>query len=132
MAENLHRLSFYFDERDWSQRSRAMVLSLGQVTTKYPTSFGYWNCLLLELASGTVELAVLGAEIKKIHKKLLSEFIPQRVLMMSSEENNEFPLLAGKAVSKAPSVYICKNFVCLKPVSSIAEVREQIRFEIAN
>jgi uncharacterized protein YyaL (SSP411 family) len=132
MAENLHRLSLYFDEPDWSRRSREMILSLGQITTKYPTSFGYWNCLLLELASGTVELAILGAGIMNIHKELLSEFIPQRVLMVSSEENNEFSLLAGKAVSKTPSVYICKNFACLKPVSSIAEVREQLRFEIAN
>ena len=132
MAENLHRLSLYFDERDWSQRSRDMVLSLGQVITRYPTSFGYWNCLLLELSSGTAEIAVLGTGIKKIHKELLSEFVPQRVLMASSTENDEFPLLAKKVVSKAPSVYICKNFACLKPVSSIAEALKQIRFEIAN
>ena len=132
MAENLHRLSLYFDERDWSQRSRDMVLSLGQVITRYPTSFGYWNCLLLELSSGTAEIAVLGTGIKKVHKELLSEFVPQRVLMASSTENDEFPLLAKKVVSKAPSVYICKNFACLKPVSSIAEALKQIRFEIAN
>ncbi|MFC0775932.1 thioredoxin domain-containing protein [Terrimonas alba] len=132
MAENLHRLSLYFDRRDWSQRSQDMVLSLGQVITKYPTSFGYWNRLLLESTSGTAEVAVLGTEIKKFHKELLSEFMPQRVLMASSKENDEFPLLAGKAVSKVPSVYICRNFACLKPVSSIAEARKQIRFEIAN
>jgi uncharacterized protein len=101
-----------------------MVLSLGRAITRYPTSFGCWNCLLLEVVAGTVEIAVLGPDpdLDKIHKELLAQFIPHRAVMMSSIENEEFALLAEKPITSQPTIYICKNFQCLAPVYSIEAV----------
>lgn len=127
MAENLHRLALLFDNNEWMKQSQNMLTSLGQAIVRYPTSFGYWNCQLLEKISGTVEITVLGKDFGKIHKELLAQFIPQRVIMASSIENDRFPLLAKKAITIPASVYICKNFSCLDPVTSMAEVMSQIR-----
>ena len=78
--------------------------------------------MLLEIVAGTVEIAVLGPDLDKIQKELLAHFVPHRVLMMSSVENEEFALLAQKIITDQPAIYICKNFKCLTPVFSIEAV----------
>jgi len=122
MAFNLYQLALLFDNKQWRDRSFTMVLSLGRAITRYPTSFGCWNCLLLEIVAGTVEIAVLGPDLDKIQKGLLAQFIPHRAILMSSVENEEFALLAKKKITSQPAIYICKNFKCLAPVNSIEAV----------
>jgi uncharacterized protein YyaL (SSP411 family) len=78
---------------------------------------------LLEIITGTVEIAVLGTgNLHKIHQELLAQFIPHRVLITSSVENEEFALLAQKPISSRPAIYVCKNFSCAQPVYSIEAV----------
>jgi uncharacterized protein YyaL (SSP411 family) len=122
MANNLYQLGLLFDRKEWKDRSFTMVLSLGPVITRYPTSFGGWNCLLLEIITGTWEIAVVGPGFNKIHKELLEQFIPHRALMASGVENEEFAFLAKKLIKNKPTVYICKNFTCFEPVFSIEAV----------
>jgi uncharacterized protein YyaL (SSP411 family) len=123
MASNLYALSIYMDEPAWRKRAFDMVKALGRATTKYPSSFGWWNCVLLELVAGTQEIAVLGMDdLGKIHSELLSRYLPHRVLMISSVENEEFALLAQKPVHSEPAIYVCKNFTCRQPVGSVNEV----------
>jgi uncharacterized protein YyaL (SSP411 family) len=121
MAGNLYQLALFFDNTEWKKRSEDMISSFGQALTRYPTSFGYWNCLLLEMITGTIEIAILGTDFNKIHKELLGQFIPHRVIMTSPVENNQFPLLAEKPVTTPSSIYICKNFACFQPVVSVGE-----------
>lgn len=127
MAATLYQLSLFFDRNDWKQRSLDMLSSLGQAIIRYPTSFGCWNCLLLEISAGTIELAITGREFKQTHKELLMQFIPHKILMASSVENERFALLAGKTIKTTPLIFICKNFSCLKPVSSIEEAMGLIK-----
>ncbi len=123
MASNLYTLSIYFDRPDWKNRALNQVKSLINAITRYPGSFGGWNCLLLEMATGTPEIAILGAEgVAEIHRELLAEYLPHRVLMMSEAENEEFALLAKKNVHSRPAIYVCKNFTCAQPVGSVRAV----------
>ena len=123
MASNLYVLSIYLDEPAWKTRAVDMVKTLTLATAKYPTSFGWWNCLLLELVAGTDEIAILGSgDLTQIHEDLLSRYLPHRVLMLSSIENEYFALLAQKSVHSEPAIYVCKNFSCRQPVGSIKAV----------
>jgi uncharacterized protein YyaL (SSP411 family) len=122
MAAVLNQLSIYFDKADWRQRSLEMVMSLGQALSRYPTSFGCWDCLLLDITIGTIEITVMGRQFWALHKELLAEFIPNKVIMASSIENEQFALLAGKVATDIPQIYVCKNLSCLKPVTSVAEI----------
>jgi uncharacterized protein YyaL (SSP411 family) len=126
MAAVLYQLSIYFDNPEWRQRSSEMLRYLGQVITRYPTSFGCWDCLLLEMTVGTVELAVTGRDFNLIHKELLAQFIPNKVVMATAVENEQFALLAGKGVTETTKIYVCKDFTCLKPVTSVAETMSYI------
>lgn len=123
MASNLYTLSIYFDNPEWKNRAVELVKSLKNAITRYPTSFGWWNCLLLEIVSGTAEIAVLGEEnLAEIHRELLRQYLPHRVMMLSSVENEDFALLAQKSVHSQPAIYVCKNFTCSQPVGSTRAV----------
>jgi uncharacterized protein YyaL (SSP411 family) len=126
MAAVLYQLSIYFDKSDWRQRSSEMLRYLGQVITRYPTSFGCWDCLLLEMTMGTIELAITGRDFNSIHQQLLAQFIPNKVVMATAVENEQFALLAGKPIAETTEIYVCKNFTCLKPVTSVNETMSYI------
>ncbi len=121
MAAVLYHLSIFFDNNEWRRRSLDILSSLGQAITRYPTSFGCWNCLLLEMAVGTSEVVITGRDFSGVHKELIMQFIPHKILMATSMENEQFALLAGKPVNLTPSIFICQNFSCSKPVSSVSE-----------
>jgi uncharacterized protein YyaL (SSP411 family) len=118
MACNLYRLSVYFDKREWREQALQMTETLGKAVTRYPSSFGCWAGLLLEIFSGTNEIAVVGNESDAMLKELLFLYIPHRVLMCSKHPDNEFPLLAGKPSSAGASIYLCRQYSCQNPVQT--------------
>ncbi len=122
MAYNLHHLSILFDEKEWGQRSIAMISSLGKAITRYPTSFGNWACLLQEIIAGTNEIAVVGTDFSNLHTDLLTHFIPHRVLMASKVSNSTFPLLVDKPAIVTAAIYLCRSYTCQKPVFSAKEL----------
>ncbi len=123
MAGNLYTLSIYFDDNSWKARAENIVKSLSQVIARYPASFGWWNCIYLEMLAGTAEIAIMASgESGQIHADLLKEFLPHRVIMVSNIENEEFALLAQKPVHSSPAIYVCENFNCQAPVGSVEAV----------
>jgi uncharacterized protein YyaL (SSP411 family) len=119
MAHNLFRLSVFFNINTWKERSYQMLVSLSNAITKYPTSFGIWNSLLLHVFAGVHELAVVGVNAEEVHAELIKEYIPHRILMMSQTADEAFPLLSGKPATGPASIYLCTDFSCLQPVITI-------------
>jgi uncharacterized protein len=122
MAYNLYQLSILFDKKNWKQRAFDIVSSLGKNILRYPTSFGNWACLLQELVSGTSEVVLTGEDFRKLHADLLQYYIPHRVLMASATSNPASPLLTGKPVTNPPSIWLCRNYSCQHPVTTIKEL----------
>jgi uncharacterized protein len=118
MAYNLYQLSIIFGKKEWKERSFNVTSSLGKIITQYPTSFGIWACLLQEFIAGTYEIAVVGNDFTRLQTELFSLYLPHRILMSSITENQQFPLLAGKA-DKNTAIYLCKDFACQQPVDTI-------------
>jgi hypothetical protein len=42
------------------------------------------------------------------------------VLQTTGESDENFPLLKGR-ISKEAKIYLCKNYVCLKPFNTVTE-----------
>jgi uncharacterized protein YyaL (SSP411 family) len=118
MAYNLYHLSILHDKKEWKQRSMDSLTSLGRAISRYPTSFGIWACLLLEIIAGTCEIVIRGINYSKQHMKVLAHYIPHRVLMVSDIQNPGFPLLTDKPVTDAISIWLCRDFACLPPVTT--------------
>jgi uncharacterized protein len=118
MAWNLHRLGILFDLPEWKEQCLAMTASLGRVISSYPTSFGNWACLLMEIADGTNEIAVIGDSFEKDLVDILKEYIPNRVLMAGYRQEPAMPLLSGKK----EGIWLCRNYTCRLPVFSAKEL----------
>jgi len=43
-------------------------------------------------------------------------------MMVSARVAEDFPLLAGKKLSKMPAFYLCRDYTCLPPVFSVKEL----------
>ena len=127
MADNLHRLGLYFDNSDWREKSVRMISSLGNAIIRYPTSFGNWACFLIEITYGTNEIAIISNEPQPILIQVLKEYIPYKIIMSGIEGSNSFPLLSGKEKSKEAALYLCRDYTCENPVSSITALIDLIR-----
>jgi uncharacterized protein len=119
MAYNLYRLGIFFDRKEWKERAMKMAGDLQQVVSRYPTSFGIWACLQLELNSGTYEIAIIGKNPEGLHADLFHHYLPHSILMVSESESQQFPLIAGKKSSEKAMFFLCKDFACQQPVTSI-------------
>ena len=122
MAKNLWQLSILKDNPGWKQRSADLVASLGMAIVRYPSSFGNWAGLLLEMITGTSEIAIVGKRAGEQLKKILQVYIPQRVIMSSEDAVEEYPLLAGKNNDGETAIYLCRNYTCQRPVFSVNEL----------
>ena len=127
MADNLYRLALYFDLPEWKEIAITLVSSLGQAITRYPLSFGVWACLLQEIIGGTAEIAIIKSNHEELHINTLMQYLPHKILMVSPKEDKNFPLLSGKNSSEQETIYLCSNYACHKPVSTIEELLALIR-----
>jgi uncharacterized protein YyaL (SSP411 family) len=127
MADNLYRLGLYFDESHWKEKSIQMISSLNNAIVRYPTSFGAWACILLEISMGVNEIVVISEEPQRILSQVLKEYIPHKVIMSATDGSNSFPLLSGKEKNKEAALYLCRDYTCENPVSSISALIDLIR-----
>ncbi len=129
MADNLYRLALYFDIPKWKEIAITVVSSLGNAIVRYPSSFGVWACLLQEIIGGTSEIAIVNPNPDDLHLSILNEYIPHKILMTTTIPDNSFPLLVGKNPAESESIYLCSNYACHKPVSSVEQLLKLIRPE---
>ena len=127
MADNLNKLGLYFDESRWKEKSVQMISSLFNAIVRYPTSFGSWVCNLLQISVGINEIVVISEEPQRILTQVLKEYIPHKVIMSANEGSNSFPLLSGKEKNTEATLYLCRDYTCENPVSSISALIDLIR-----
>lgn len=122
MAYNLYRLSVFFDIPEWKERAAQMVTSLAELVIKYPTSFGVWLSLLFEMTNGTREIAVVGKDWEIYLEKILGIYISHKLVQASAIPLHGYPLLADKPEISETRIYLCENYACRRPVTTIQEL----------
>ena len=123
MAHSLFYLSIIFDNSAWREHAESMLQSLGQAIGRYPTSFGVWALFLQSLVKNINEIAITGKNAHSILKDVMKEFIPNKIVQASPNENEKFPLLKNKKSRKGETlIYLCSNYSCREPVKSVSEL----------
>jgi len=124
MAHNLYYLSVIFDIASWRKRAEEMAASLGQTIIKYPASFGFWASVLQNITEGMNEIAVVGENCVNLLNVLNRDYIPNKIIQAALKPSAEFPLLRDKVNrGEETRIYLCKDYYCSQPVTSIAEFR---------
>jgi uncharacterized protein YyaL (SSP411 family) len=126
MAANLFQLSILFDKPEWRERAETMVNAMGSIALKYPTSFGVWLALVLQIVYGTEEIAVVGENWQTLVEELLHLYLPHKVLMAATEGRDDFPLLRGKGERGKTLIYVCRDYACQRPVPTVADLKTNV------
>lgn len=126
MTQNLYRLSILLDKPGWRQKAEEAVKATATVAVKYPTSFGVWLSLLYEMIKGTKEVAIVGKDYEVMRAGLQQAFIPHKLIMASPDERIEYPLLAGKKATQKTLVFLCENYACGAPVTTLDKALERL------
>ena len=121
MVLNLLYLSIIFDEPAWKRKAIDACVGINKLIIKYPGSFGIWATVIQAITYDIPEVVIMGEKLNAIRKEFLSNFIPFKVYQSGSHENDYFPLLKGKPITKEPQIFLCKGYNCQPPVTEIAE-----------
>lgn len=124
MAHNLQRLGILIGNENYRTIAREMLLNITATVEKYPTSYARWANTIVNEVHGIHEIAVLGKGAKSWGTTINEWFVPNKVIMTTEENNENFPLLADKIVLSNTMVYVCQDYSCKIPMKNLEEVRK--------
>lgn len=127
MARNLLRLGILLDSEDYKEGAYKMLLSLSEVIEKYPSSFAKWASTLLAVLKKPLEIAVVGETAILKAKEINALFLPNKIIAASVEEDTHLPLLKDRSVKGETLIYVCQDYMCLKPVKDITAFQTLIK-----
>jgi hypothetical protein len=132
-AAALLRLSVYQGNGEYRQMAEEMLAEIQSGAERYPTAFGQWLCEIDFALSDIQGVAILG-DLANSQTHLLAQsvwrtFRPNILLAAASLPLPEGapPLLHNRdLVDGLPTAYVCKNFVCLNPVTTADKLLAQL------
>lgn len=132
-VQALLQLNALDNHGDWRSLAEEMLESIINAAIKYPTAFSEWLSAADFALSDNQEIALIGDRddpgMAKFIDTVWSSFQPNSIVSISSYPiRPESPaLLDGRyLIDEKPTAYVCQNFICQKPTTSVQEFREQI------
>jgi uncharacterized protein YyaL (SSP411 family) len=132
---NLLRLSVMLGDEELRVRADRMMNALsGPVQSASWTAERFLAAVDFAFA-GPVEIAVVGdparADTQALLRQIYDPYLPNRVVMLHNParpaDSVKSPLLANRlAVDGKPTAYVCRNYVCRRPVTTLAELAQQL------
>ena len=128
-AYALLRLWRFTGETQWSQYANDILQSKTDLIARHPAAFSYLLCALDFLLGRTREIAIIGNSGDKSAREFLQEvfqqYLPNKVVACGM--SGGLALLDGKRrVTGLTTAYVCENYECKHPATSLAELRDRL------
>ncbi|MEK6300358.1 MAG: thioredoxin domain-containing protein [Acidobacteriota bacterium] len=134
-AGALLKLSLLTQEQEYQQHAVTILRTVRQAIGKYPSAFGYALCALDFYLSEPKEIAIVGGtdshEVKAFIEQVYSGYLPNKVIAARASDDEESadaikllaarPMVEGKATA-----YVCRNYVCLAPATTVEELAARL------
>jgi uncharacterized protein len=109
----------------------AALAVVSPIASRYPRAAGTGLSVAEALLAGPAEVAIVGPDDDPRTSDLLRAALhtapPGAVFALGPGPSASVPLLAGRGLaSGAPAAYVCRNFTCKAPVTSPADLREEL------
>ena len=75
----------------------------------------------------TKEIVLIADNDRELVSAVYDEYLPNKVVVSGQNNGQQpnIPLLEGRTeIDGQPTVYVCENMVCQRPLTDIAELRE--------
>ena len=129
-ADVLLRLSKYFADDKYERFASTVLRLAGPQIARHPHGFGRaLSALEFHLAPGK-EIVVVGERGNDLEREVLKRYLPMDVAAISADELGSLPLVQERTmVDGKASAYVCENFVCQRPVTTVDDLLELIASE---
>ncbi len=121
MVHNLQRLGVLLDNDQWRAHAAEMVERMRPTLERYPLSFERWALALLFERYPRPEIAVVGPDALAVAQQLQRHFTREAVVAASPKPLAQIPLLKDKPADADTCIYVCQNYACQRPVSTVEE-----------
>ncbi len=123
MARVLFYLSRFLDKPGYEPLARNLLAGVRRSMLAYPSAFGNWAGLALDLSFPFQEIAITGSAAASAAKDLRSRYLPNTVLA-GSAGGSDLPLLKGRFTAGRTQVFVCTDKRCSLPVGTAAEAEK--------
>jgi len=130
----LQRLSIFTGDSSYSAKAEDSMKALIPHMEQAPSMVTSWLAAVDFLRSSSQEIVLVGdpddSVVMDMKRELRSTFQPNRVYAGAHGEVSDdslSPLLTGRTqINGKTTVYVCENYACKLPVTSVAEMVEQL------
>jgi hypothetical protein len=124
LARNLKKLAFYFENRDYEQIAKQMLLNVEEQMVDYGSGYSNWALLMMDFLEGNYEVVICGNDAFVALKELQQHYYPQVIWAGTVKNELDFSFLQSRFVNGNTLIYVCQNNTCQLPVESISEVKK--------
>ena len=131
-AQVLLRLGLATGDGRYWDAAEPLVAGLYEPMARYPSAFAHWLSAAAFILGEPREVAVVGdpaaADTRALLATVFARYRPNLVVAAGEEDAAAaVPLLAGRErVDGRAAAYVCRRFVCLRPVVEVKALEEQL------
>jgi uncharacterized protein YyaL (SSP411 family) len=125
MAKNLFFLGLYFDNADYTQKSKQMLTNLQKDIHRNISFYSNWGLVELQFVSPAYEIAIIGDDFEKARKEFDKNYLPNTIFLGGKTEGT-LSLLEGKLSPKETTIFVCQDKVCKRPTTNVSEAIKQL------
>jgi uncharacterized protein len=131
----LLKLGLLTQEPDYSKCAVTILRGMRQAVSRYPSAFGYLLSALDFYLSEPKEIAIVGKldshEVRSLVEEIYTRYLPNKVVAASEpgKESSalDIKLLIGRsAVDDKATAYVCRNYTCLEPATTVEELAARL------
>ncbi len=129
-ADVLLRLAKLLGDEKYERFAVTVLRLVASQLRRYPQGFGR-ALSAMEFHLGRMkEIVIIGKKGNELEREILNRYLPDAVVVLSSDAKADsavIPLLKDRGmIDGKPTVYVCEDFVCQRPVATIAELVEML------
>jgi len=128
-ADVLLKLAKFYGEEKYERFATMTLRTASSQIKRQPQGFGRALSAMEFYLSPVKEIVILGEKGNELQRQAFAEFLPNKVIVLSEEANARSlpPLADREMINGKATAYVCENFVCQRPVTSVEDLREQMR-----
>lgn len=128
-ADLLLKLAKLTGEEKYERFAVTILRLAAAQARRYPQGFGRILAALEFYFNPAKEIVLLG-DSDELKREVWRAYLPNKVVVLAGgdlEDAGFIPLLRErKLIDGQPTAYVCENFACQKPVTTAADLREQL------
>ncbi|WP_282073890.1 thioredoxin domain-containing protein [Polaribacter atrinae] len=126
LANCLFKLGLYYYDTNYTKIAKQMLHNMLGHILETPSGYSNWLNLMTNYTRPFYEVAIVGEKATLLKNELQEHYIPNTIIVGSTNENNTIPLLKDKFITDETFIYVCNLGTCKLPQKETIKAIELI------